>query len=141
RINPDVVLEVDVVHPLIKMNIDEVVQLEGIACAEKEIRKRNSLLGSCVGRAERVGLSGRHKAESAVIRVLTIGRVEVIDRGVNCLIFVSQLVRVTSPNQRVIDLRVEDVGILILRIAALIAELRETRNARHLEAAYNSRSG
>src|SRR5258708_4136482 len=77
----------------------------------------------------------------AVIGVLPISRFEVIDRGVDGLIFVPHLVSVASTNQGVVDLRVEDVRILVLRIAALIAELREAGNTLHVEAADHGRIG
>ena len=48
RVDADVVLEVEVVHPLVQMNDGEVVELVGIRCAEEEVCESDSFFGAGV---------------------------------------------------------------------------------------------
>ncbi len=85
-------------HSLIEVDVDEVVELVGVACAEEEVGECDGFLGAGVGTAESAGrCSG--EAEAAVIGVLTIDGVEVVDGGEDGLVFVADLVRAAPADQ------------------------------------------
>ena len=69
-----------------------------------------------------VGGSSRRLAESSRIVVRAVLRSEVVDLGVDGLILVARLEAVLADDLRVVDLGVQHVRILILRIAVLDAE-------------------
>ncbi len=73
------------------------------------------------------------EAEAAVVGVLAIGGVEVVDGGEDELVFVASLIGAATVNPGVVDLGVEDVGLLILRVAALVAELGEVIDLPRIE--------
>ena len=75
------------------------------------------------------------KLIAAVVGVLTIDGVEVVDGGEDGLILVANFVRAAPSDLCVVDLRVVDVGILVLRVAALVAELGVAVDALDVEAA------
>src|SRR6185437_4952541 len=65
----------------------------------------------------------------------------VIDRREDRLIFISHLEAVAAAQQRVINLGVEDVRVLKLRVAALVAELRVAADALDVQTANDGRIG
>lgn len=128
-------------HPLVEMDVDEVVELVGVARTEDEVGKGGCFLGAGVGAGESAGVFGiGAEAEAAVVGVLTIDRVEVVDGGEDGLVLVAHLVGAAAVNPGVVDLGVEDVGVLELGIAALISELRKSIDALDVEAADNGRA-
>ena len=128
-------------HALIDVNIDEVVELIGVARAKDEVGKGGGLLGPGIGSRESARVLGRcAKTEAAVVGVLTIDRVEVVDGGEDGLILVAHLVGASTVNTSVVNLGVEDVGVLELWIAALITELGESADALDVKASNNCRA-
>ena len=102
-------------HPLAQMEDERVDQLVGAARAQQEV-------GEVVGRG--VGRGAGRPAELAAVGVGAVLRMDVVDVGVDALVFVAGLKRVAAADPRVVDARVDDERILELRIAVLAAPRR-----------------
>ena len=68
-----------------------------------------------------VGRGAGRPAELAAVSVGAILRVDVIDIGIDVLIFVAGLQRVLPAHPRVVEARIDDERVLELRVAALAA--------------------
>src|SRR5581483_3725138 len=88
-----------------------------------------------------VARRARRAAELARIDVLAVLRVEVFDHGIDVLILVAGLEAVTPKEERVIDARVDDGRVLVLRVAVLPAQALVTADALRIEPARDARVG
>src|SRR5262249_30269535 len=77
-------------------------------------------------------------AESAGIAVAAGLRVEIVDLGVDCLVFPAGFQAVSSEDQRIVQLWIDDGRILELRIAPLHTHLRVAADGLAVEASGES---
>ena len=115
RRHAPVVLQIAEVHALTQLEHERTDELVAAARAHQEV-------GEVVGR--RIRRRARRTRELAAIGVVAVLRMHVIDRGVDRLILVAGLQRVTAENPRVVRADVGGGRILELRIAALTANRR-----------------
>ena len=121
-----IVLHVEEVHPLVVVDDAEVVQLVALPSAKNKVRQRRGLFGTHVaaGVGARI-IDQRSRTEIAAVIVLAIGWVEVFNFGIDGLILIANLDAVSAFDDRVVDLGIDDEGVLELRVARLRSKLAE----------------
>src|SRR5215203_5231252 len=117
-VHPEVVLHVTEVHLLTQVRDEDIADRELTAEAEHEI---GEVVQRIRDRAVWVGNLAR-------VGVPAVERVDVLHFSVDVLELVAGLERMASGNEGVVQLRVEHLWILPLRIGRLAAEVREWSN-------------